>query len=115
MAFAAFRSALRSRRFAWLLAFALWLPAAQFAAASHALLHLHASVKEQRDPASLAPGACDLCVVAAALGAGAPAPALASAPAPDLPQAAPVFLPPARHPAAPPRFYASRAPPPLHA
>ena len=115
MAFAAFRSALRSRRLGWLLAFALWLPVAQWASASHALLHLHASVKEQRDPASLAASACDLCVVAAALGSGAPTPVIAMPAGIELPHATPAFAPRAHHIVAPARFYASRAPPSLHA
>ncbi|MBC5785577.1 hypothetical protein H8N03_21735 [Ramlibacter sp. USB13] len=115
MAFAAFRSAVRSRRFAWLLALALWLPVAQFAAASHALLHLHSTVTEQRDPASTTPGSCDLCVVAAALGSGAPAPSAPALATAAAPQAAPAAAPGTAVRATPPRFYASRAPPPLHA
>jgi hypothetical protein len=107
------RSAVRNRRFAWLLALALWLPVAQWAAATHALLHLHDSVTANAadDPAVDLPGACDLCVVAAALGSGAPAP-----------QAAPAFgaAPPAVRPAwhvaalpelAPALPYLTRAPP----
>lgn len=116
MPLAAFRSLLRNHRFGWVLALALWLPVAQWAAATHTLLHLHASVSDaQRDPAPHLPVSCDLCVVAAALGNVAPGPA-AMPHAPDLSLGrAPVFLPPAQHFAAPARFYASRAPPLLHA
>jgi hypothetical protein len=106
---------LRGRGHAWLLALALCLPFAQWASATHALLHLHAAVGEERETPAQAPSACDLCVVAATLGNAAP-PA-----GPQLPLAGPL-------PSAPPlaalttqraaeRFtsYRSRAPPSLHA
>ena len=116
MGLAAFRSALRRHHFGWLLAFALWLPVAQWAAATHAMLHLHASVSdEQRDPAPHLPGNCDLCIVAAALGSVAPGPAATPPAAGFAVQETPAFLPPPQHLAAPARFYASRAPPLPHA
>lgn len=121
MEFAALRSAVRTRRFAWLLALALWLPVAQWTAATHALLHLHAATgtqgaaeDERRQPAQL-PGACDLCVVAAAIGGAAPLPDAPSVPV------APIAGNPPEHRPAPALFavpalaYRIRAPPALHA
>lgn len=108
------RSAFRSRRFAWLLALALWLPMAQWAAATHALLHLHDTVTAADaagESAAHLPGSCDFCVVAAALGSGAPAPQAAPAIA-----AAPPAVQVAWHAAALPDIapalpYLTRAPP----
>lgn len=74
MMLASLRRILRSRRsIAWLCALALWLPAAQWAAVTHALLHLHAVSQERDSPAHL-PTSCDICVVAAAIGGAAPLP-----------------------------------------
>jgi len=116
MRFAALRSHLhRPRSLAWLLALLLWLPVAQWAAASHALLHLPAAGASDGERPAHLPSPCDTCVVAAAIGGAAPqsAPAIAILPRP--PQARP------HAPAAPgalPLFaaaYRSRAPPSLHA
>lgn len=115
MATTPFRRSIRPRHVAWLLALVLWLPVAQWAAATHALLHLHASVNDQRDPPAHLPQGCDTCVVAAVIGGGAPLPAA-------LP---PVFAPPQRHaqPLSPAQHsaretallaYRSRAPPLPH-
>lgn len=115
MVLARLRSAVRTRRFAWLLALALWLPVAQWAAAAHALVHLHDSVvatEAAGKPGAHLPGACDLCVVAATLGSGAPAPQLAldfGAPAPAAHRAWHVAALPDLAPALP---YLTRAPPP---
>lgn len=115
MVLQALRSAVRSRRFAWLLALALWLPAAQWAAATHALLHLHDSVVVDHeaggDPAAHLPGNCDLCIVAAALGSGAAATEGLQAFAQTVPAARPAWHAVAA-PAGPPALpYRSRAPP----
>jgi hypothetical protein len=121
MEFAALRSAVRSRRFAWLLALAFWLPVAQWTAATHALLHLHAAAgtqgapdDERRQPAQL-PGPCDLCVVAAAIGGAAPLPAATSVAVAQGAGDAPAYNPPPALLAAPALAYLSRAPPALHA
>jgi hypothetical protein len=121
MEFAAFRSAVRTRRFAWLLALALWLPVAQWSAATHALLHLHAATgtqgaadDERRQPAQL-PGPCDLCVVAAAIGGAAPLPDAASVPVTQVAGDPPVHRPASALFPAPALAYRSRAPPALHA
>ena len=120
MEFAALRSAVRTRRFAWLLALALWLPVAQWTAATHALLHLHAAAgtqgaaDERRQPAQL-PGPCDLCVVAAAIGGAAPLPAAHGVPLAQVAGDPPAYLPQAALFAAPALAYRSRAPPALHA
>lgn len=66
-----------SRRFAWLLWLALLLPIAQVAAAGHALTHLgnptgSSSSSDLEGKKALAqPDGCGLCIVAAAMGAGA--------------------------------------------
>lgn len=75
MVLASLRSAVRGRRFAWLLALALWLPMAQWAAAAHGFTHLQAgsiAAGEAPDQPAHLPGSCDLCLVAAALGSAAP-------------------------------------------
>ena len=115
MVLASFRSALRTRPFAWLLALALWLPAAQWAAATHALLHLDASAGQSREQPAHLPGACDLCVVAVAVGGAAPPsgaalPLLAPAPA-----AQPSDRDVVARAAASAHPYQSRAPPSLSA
>lgn len=111
MVLAQLRSVVRSRRFAWLLALALWLPVAQWAAATHALLHLHESVTLADDPAPPVPGACDFCVVAAALGSGAPAPQVALHFGGAAPQAQPAWHVAALPDRAPDLPYLTRAPP----
>jgi len=121
MEFAALRSAARTRRFAWLLALALWLPVAQWTAATHALLHLHPATgsqgtadDERRQPAQL-PGPCDLCVVAAAIGGAAPLAAAPSMPVAQVAGDPPAYRPALAPLAAPALAYRSRAPPALHA
>jgi hypothetical protein len=100
------------RRFTWLLWLGLLLPAAQVAAACHALSHTSDIVSGPAD-GKQAPHAshCDLCLAAAAIAGGAPL------------GATPVFVhPPLRHTmpqervadvwlALPVRAYRSRAPP----
>lgn len=100
------------RRFAWLLWLGLVLPAAQVAAACHALSHTSEIISGQTD-GKQAPhaGHCDLCLAAAAIAGGA------------LLGATPVFVAPSlRHSipqervsdvwlALPVRAYRSRAPP----
>jgi hypothetical protein len=120
MAFAVLRSAARTR-FAWLLALALWLPVAQWSAATHALLHLQAGTSTQaaggedrQQPAQQA-GPCDLCVVAAAIGGTAPLPVPPEAPVLQATAEAAADLPLPPFDAAPLLAYRSRAPPSLHA
>ena len=106
----------RRRSLAWLLALLLWLPVAQWVAATHALVHLSASAgSHEPERATHLPASCEGCVVAAAIGGAAPQ----SAPVP-------ILLPRLRH-ALPQRApaagvhvlfaapYRSRAPPPLFA
>jgi hypothetical protein len=109
------RSVSRPRHFGWLLALMLWLPLAQLSAATHALLHLHASVSEEREAPAQLPGFCDTCIEAAAIGGAAPlaVPPLAL---PALPRHAPVRAAEAPTPPSQPHFaYRSRAPPLPHA
>jgi len=116
MIFAALRSLVHRRRsLAWLLALLLWLPVAQWAAASHALLHVAASAADNGERPAHLPASCETCVVAAAISGAAPTspPAIAilprlhhaTPPAPVEPGAWLLF---AAH-------YRSRAPPSLHA
>jgi hypothetical protein len=110
-----FRRLLRSRWSAWLIAWALCLPVAQWATAAHGLLHARALAGEEREAPAKLPVACDLCVVAATIAAAAPG------------QAPPALhtLASVRAQPAPPRIaapslpflasYRSRAPPFLHA
>ena len=109
------RTFLRNRRFTWLLALVLWLPLAQLAAATHALAHLHAAYDIGREAPAQLPASCDNCIDAAAIGGGAPPPALPAAPVLVLPSAAPFCALPAVAAAAPTLAYRSRAPPFLHA
>lgn len=100
------------RHFAWLLALALWVPVAQWVAATHLLVHLQeALAAAEPEPDGLS--ACDTCVVAAALHAAAPPPA--TAPASPPPEARVLRLPAttADVAAATPLGYRSRAPPAL--
>jgi hypothetical protein len=117
MTFARIRSlAHRRRSLPWLLALLLWLPVAQWAAASHALVHL-ASVSApdgSERPAHL-PGVCDTCVVAAAIGGAAPQSAPAIALLPQLPHARPLATSAAGACLPFAAAYRSRAPPSLHA
>ena len=114
MTLASVRRLLASGRCAWVLAWALCLPLAQWAGAVHALQHLQ-PVAEERDKPAQAPIACDICMVAAAIGGGAPLPDVQAHAPVLLPHAAPLPAPAAQPRAAPPRFYASRAPPLPHA
>ena len=115
MTFASFRSLLRSRHLGWVLAFALWLPAAQWAAATHALLHLGAATAERGEPPAHLPSSCDTCVVAAAIGGAAPVAEVVAALPPRLPVAQPPASVVRSHPLAPAAAYRSRAPPLPHA
>jgi hypothetical protein len=98
-----------------MLAWALCLPLAQWATAVHTLQHLRPVALEEREQPANLPAACDICLVAAAIGGGAPLPAAQAHVPVLLPQPAPRFLPAGRHDAPAPRFYASRAPPLLPA
>jgi hypothetical protein len=101
------------RRFGWLLWFALLLPVAQAAAACHAFSHLRDAPTSEPDKGKQAaqPSHCDRCLMAAAIGGGAPLADAQSFTHPalrhDLPQAdgSDVWLAP------PVRAYRSRAPP----
>ena len=105
----------RRRSLAWLLALVLWLPVAQWAAATHALLHLPAATLNDGDRPAHLPGSCNTCVVAAAVLGAAPGAEFDAPPPPAAAQSQPlaphaVFVPlPQRAP------YHSRAPPLLHA
>ncbi len=69
------RHTLRRPGMAWLLWLALFLPLAQTAAFAHAAAHGAATRAAGDDDRALAHAAhCDLCLAAAALGSGAPAP-----------------------------------------
>jgi hypothetical protein len=115
MNLASFRRLLASRRCAWLLAWALCLPVAQWATATHALLHLQPAGAVNDDKPAQLPVNCDICVVGAAIGGAAPLP--------TPPALAPILLPHAQAmaPALPQHFlafaraYRSRAPPLPHA
>lgn len=105
---------LRRQPLTWLLAFVLWLPAAQWFAAVHVLEHLHeAATTVDVEPKGLT--ACDTCVVAAALQAAAPVPQVAPPALPALAHAGPATLATAQVAAAPALPYRSRAPPLPHA
>lgn len=115
MAFATIRRLIRSRQARWLLVLALaWLPAAQWAASAHALLHLR-GVSTSDTPGHL-PAACELCLVAASIGGGGAPPAQVttplSPPAPQVLDAEPAS--PFVSIAAAARYH-SRAPPLPHA
>jgi hypothetical protein len=115
MTLASFRRLIASRRCAWLLALAFCLPVAQWATATHALLHLQAAAADDRDKPAQLPAHCDTCVIAAAIGGAAPL-AAPSAHAPALlPQAQPPAAAGPQHFAAFTRAYRSRAPPLPHA
>ena len=105
----------RRRSLAWLLALVLWLPVAQWAAATHFLLHLPSAALDESERAAHPPGSCNTCVVAAAMLGAAPA---AEFTAPATPRFAQVQAPAFDAAAAPPPQrapYHSRAPPLLHA
>jgi len=106
------RSPDRFRPFAWLLlAFALWLPAAQWVAATHAQRHLHQDAGDGYEPPAQLPGYCGVCLDAAAIGGAAPLPASPPAP-PTLPPHAPPLVALAEGLDAEPSLpYSSRAPP----
>src|SRR5437763_7718998 len=89
MNLASVRRLLASRRCAWMLVWALFLPLAQLATSVHALQHVRTVAAESRDKQGPLPVACDLCVAAAALGGGAPAPAAHTQFIALLPQPAP--------------------------
>jgi hypothetical protein len=111
MNLAALRRLLASRRCAWLLAWALCLPLAQWATATHALLHLQAATADGSDKPAQLPVNCDVCVVGAAIGGAAPLPAPPAFTAIALPQAPAVARDAAGHLPAFSRAYRSRAPP----
>jgi len=98
-----------------MLALALCLPLAQWAGAAHALQHLRPAASEHREQPAQLPQACDLCLAAAAIGGGAPLPSPGALAPVVLPQQPAAAAPVARYVAPAPRYYASRAPPLLHA
>jgi hypothetical protein len=108
------RLPVRCRPFAWLLAFALWLPVAQWVAATHVLQHLNAGADEESERPAQLPHVCEICLEAAAISGGAPLPAAVAA----LPAPAPHALPQVAIAdgvtAATQLPYRSRAPPLLH-
>ncbi len=114
MLLASVRRLLATRRCAWVLAWSLCLPLAQWASTVHVLQHLQSTAAEQNEKPALATAACDLCLVAAAIGSGPPA-ALHTQALVPLPFARPGGPPFATRIAPPPRHYVSRAPPSLHA
>lgn len=110
------RRLLCSRGHAWLLAWALCLPVAQWASAAHALLHLQSAVAgEQRDAPEQLPASCDTCVVAASLGGAAPVPLAGFATAVALPHALAASFASAPARAVAYSAFLSRAPPSLNA
>ena len=109
------RRLLAARRCAWVLACALCLPVAQWASTVHVLQHLQSAAAAQNEKPTLANAACDLCLVAAAIGSGPPAATPHMQALVWLPQANPGCPPFATRIAPPSRPYASRAPPLLHA
>ena len=115
MTLASIRHLLASGRCAWMLAWALCLPLAQWATTAHELQHLRTSAAEEREKPAQAPVACGICLAASAIGGGAPLPAVQVHAAVRLPQRGPAFLPVAQRCAPAPRCYASRAPPLLQA
>jgi hypothetical protein len=95
---------------AWVLGLALALGGAQFTAAAHAYTHVASAASAHDDLHANAAHDCPTCLLAAALGGGAPAPVAIvlvapSAHAPAVQQAERVFTPRVTLP------YASRAPP----
>ena len=115
MTLASIRRLLASGRCAWMLAWALCLPLAQWATTAHELHHLRPPAAEEREKPALVQVACGICLAASAIGGGAPLPAVQVHAAVRLPQPGPVFLPVAQRCAPAPRCYASRAPPLLQA
>ncbi len=79
---------------AWLLWLAALLPLAQTAALAHAASHDFAAPASTDDDKALAHAAhCDLCLAAAALGSGAPAPSPVAPPLPPAAHEAPAGAP----------------------
>lgn len=115
MLLASIRRLLAARRCAWVLACALCLPVAQWASTAHVLQHLQSIAAAQQEKPTLASAACDLCLVAAAIGSGPPAATPNLQALACLPHANPACPAFATRVAPPPRLYASRAPPLLHA
>ena len=115
MTLASIRRLLASGRCAWMLAWALCLPLAQWATTAHELHHLRPPAAEEREKPALVQVACGICLAASAIGGGAPLPAVQVHAAVRLPQPGPAFLPVAQRCAPAPRCYASRAPPLLQA
>ena len=94
----------------WVLGLALALGGAQFAATAHEITHMASAASSNDDPHANATHDCPTCLLAAALGGAAPAPAaiVLVAPRADAPAGALVereFTPRVALP------YASRAPP----
>ena len=97
---------------AWVLWLALLLPLAQLGAAVHGYAHLKDPARTSSD--KHLPAACDACVTAAAIGAGAaPAPVAPAVPLLALEHAAPRAFATAPAPCATATPYQSRAPPSL--
>jgi hypothetical protein len=97
----------------WLLWLALLLPAAQVAAAAHALSHVAAAVDDARgDSHALHSLHCDLCITATSVAGAAPLAMLPGwLPDPAVAQAAPRSAVGGLPCTPAPRLYESRAPP----
>jgi len=113
------RPSARSRPFAWLLAFALWLPVAQWTAVTHALQHLRPAAGsslagEGRHQPQELPGFCAVCIDAATVAGAAPLPTLPAWPPALPPHAQPRFTATAADSVRSVPPYLSRAPPLLH-
>ena len=109
------RRLLRSRWSALWLAWALCLPVAQWTYTVHALVHLKAAARHERENPAQLPANCATCAVVAAIGGSAPlptAPVLAAPDAARVPASAPPGAAPAFLSSLP---YRSRAPPLQHA
>ncbi|MEJ8840590.1 hypothetical protein [Ramlibacter sp. AN1133] len=105
----------RRRSLAWLLALVLWLPVAQWVAATHSLLHLPTATADDSERAAHPPGSCNTCVVAAAMLGAAPACEFGAPAAQPLRHAQPPTVPAPFLPLPQRPPYHSRAPPLLHA
>lgn len=106
--------AFRKPGLAWLLWLAALLPLAQTAALAHAASHGVAVQAAGDDDKALANAAhCDLCLAAAALGSGAPAPEPAAPRSVPAVQEAPAFAAPAAPATRTDWAWQSRAPPVL--
>ena len=102
----------RRSRFEWLLSLALLLPLAQSLAARHELSHVVAGQRQGvESPQAAHAASCELCLVAATIGAGALPPPATAATAPSADAALPRATAVAAWLSTPAAAYRSRAPP----